>query len=247
MDRVSIEEQIKQLRSVGITLNENYSQSTVLEDFDEDDIEENPYEYLLISIAGNEFSDVVEEFGIIAPGDEQTYAGIFLKLDAMTGGNLGITNIKDNFEDLFSSDEDGFKDAQLEFECKGKVIHYNFLYEYNYLDINLFFRFNELLKKHSIGYQIYRYPLDESGIFVALSDESFSKLEKLLIGIEKIAYSDYSPDDEESMEDMMERVSEIKSMSNTQMKLLAYYIFYEKYIISAGILLILFLIYLLFW
>ncbi len=249
MNRVSVEEWIKNLCSTGISLNENFSLSTVLEDFDGDegDIEKNPYEYLLMSIAANEFSDVVAEFGIIVPGDDQTYGDIFLKLDSMTGGTLGITNVKDNFEDLFSSDEHGFKDARLEFRCKGKKVSYDLLYESNYLDPNLFFRFNELLTKHDIGYQIYHYPLDESGIFIALKKESLNKLEKLLTGIEEIAYSDYSPNDEDSMEDMRARVLDIKSMSDKHIKFLAYFVYFEKYIVSVGILFVLLLVYYLFW
>lgn len=196
MGRASIEEQIENLERIGITFNDKFDLDVIFEDFERDELESQPYDYLILSVANNEFCDSVANFGMGAIEPQgQSHADIFLKLDSMTGGSLGITEVKDNFDDLYSSSTDGLREAWVELNCRGENIHYDFLYDFEYLDQNVFFRFNELLKKHKIGYQIYNVPQDEHGIYVALQEGQFNKLEELVTDfeVEKITYREEMP------------------------------------------------------
>ena len=182
--RISVEDQIDNLRGFGIIPGNKSGLKEVFEDFSREEIEEEPYICLISSMASLNICQTLSTFsmGAIEP-QIQSYADIFVKLDAMTGKVLGLNNVKDNLEAIYFKRESGDEEraAWVQCSCKGEKLHFDFLYDFEFLDFNLFVRFNELLTKHGVDLQLYNIPCDGGDIFVVFSKKQFDEFKETVL------------------------------------------------------------------
>lgn len=161
MSNISVEEQISNLKNWGVVGDDTLDMDGLYEDWEKEELEETPYEYLLSSFASLGCCQKMRTFQMGAIEPQPGYADVLNELEIMTGGVLGLTDINDNFKDIFAGSSEKVQTytemhrAIVNFNCKGEAVCWNLLYEMEYLDHNLFYKFNELLKSHGSDLQIY--------------------------------------------------------------------------------------------
>ena len=194
MSKISIEEQIEQLDAIGILSAATISLAALYDEFDKDTYEEEPYTFLVSALAFAPSCEQIMNFEMGSIEPQPGYAEIFTDLETMTGKALGLDNIKDNFKDIFAGKAEVVDDilerskAVVEFTYNGTAASRSFVYGMEYLDSNVFYRYNELLRDHGSDMQIYHVP---EFVYLALTKAQYQQTKKLLRNeLEVIKYDD---------------------------------------------------------
>ncbi|WP_235822222.1 hypothetical protein [Gottfriedia luciferensis] len=148
--KVSFNEQLTLLQTIGIKLNENISEELLLKEFSLQEYENDPYLLLMLAMGGEVEIDNIYFNGsnniwyldtecIEDTGD---YVRIAERIKDLSNGHLEMTEINDvvDIENL---------EASLSFKLDGKEYHWSLKVDDDWLDITIIYKFNELLKLKS--------------------------------------------------------------------------------------------------
>lgn len=148
--KVSFNEQLTLLQTIGIKLNENISEELLLNEFSLQEYENEPYLLLMLAMGGEVEIDNIYFNGsndiwyldtecIEDTGD---YVRIAERIKDLSNGHLEMTEINDvvDIENL---------EASLSFKLDGKEYHWSLKVDDDWLDITIIYKFNELLKLKS--------------------------------------------------------------------------------------------------
>lgn len=181
----SLEDQLAYLKELGYDLNPGITNKHLLTGFARTDYENDPY-LMLLATMGSEtkiedgtwvpFSDKVWNFDsecIYVHGD---YSKIVHRLLNLTEGSLPITDVKDYV------DMDARK-AWISFSLDGKEIKWNLSVEDDWVDFDVFTKFEELLASRGDSKSLIIMP-DGQGCLIAYADANTLKKLNELPGLE---------------------------------------------------------------
>ena len=180
-ENLTIETQLKELRSCGIRLNIDVVEADLLMFDNKEELETEPYQGL-VKVLGHELER--KPYGPIANmlwmcdyeriEDHGDYASIVKRLELMTNFALELANIKD-----FVNIDTGV--AWVEFMYRGEQIHWDAEVEDDWMDPYLIVKYDELLKASGKDVRIYSNHTDYGQIafFAAFSSTEFNCFCKL--------------------------------------------------------------------
>lgn len=178
---VTIEEQLDQLRRIGITLKENIAVGEIL-DFERHKYEERPYLYLLMSL-GSEYqteegsfvyrSDEVWYFDRECIEDHGDYFKIMERIAELVKDDLSLSHIAD-FVDIENNE------AWISFTANGSEYKCNLVVRDDWLDIGIFKYMSKLLKMHGSSKRLFYADIDQHALLVILPMEQYENLNNLL-------------------------------------------------------------------
>lgn len=180
MARISLEQQLEQLATLGIVPNKTFKIKDVLGDFTQEELEEDPYNSIIASLASLECCPTLWTYRVGSIQPQPGYGSVIEKLESMTNGALGLKKVRDNFKQIFKGDYEEvsstLKRAWVEFDYNGTDVHWDFVYDADYTDFNVFGRFNELLAEHGSDLRVY---WDEEDIFAVFDPAQYKRYKKL--------------------------------------------------------------------
>lgn len=178
---IPLEEQLKKLENLGITLNSNVTIGNLLFEMNRKDLESKPYLFLLMALGGEfetsdnvwlHISDNIWYLDTECIEDNGDYVRIIERLIVLSQGILKIKNLTD-FVDIDN------KKANVSFELNGE--YYNWSMEVNddWLDINILYKLNTVLSKLNTEKRFFTAVIDQScliGFFTQSQAEELNKL-----------------------------------------------------------------------
>ncbi|KQY83307.1 hypothetical protein ASD24_13600 [Paenibacillus sp. Root52] len=175
---ISLEDQIDKLSVLGISLNPAINISDLLEAHSRTEFEEDPFQLLLICLGGEihknekwyEASEHVWYFDTECIEDQGDYVWIIEKLKKMT--KVDIRNVKDTIRP-------DVEEAMVSFEYNNQQIEWKLNFEDDWLDLEIFHRFNQLTNEER-DKRIAVMSLDQSCLIAYLTRAERKVLNKLL-------------------------------------------------------------------
>ncbi|MDQ0496054.1 hypothetical protein [Paenibacillus brasilensis] len=139
------EDQLNQLSEVGIFMRAELKKELLLEEISRSEYEEDPYNLLLLTLGGevevnDEFINVSDEIWYLDAEcieDHGDYARVIMRLESMT--KLNLNKITD-YVDIQNNT------AWVSFEYKNELIRWEMKVYDDWLDMEIFKKFNELIK-----------------------------------------------------------------------------------------------------
>ncbi len=171
------EDQLNQLSEVGIFMRAELKKELLLEEISRSEYEEDPYNLLLLTLGGEvevngEFINVSDEIWYLDAEcieDHGDYARVIMRLESMT--KLNLNKITD-YVDIQNNT------AWVSFEYKNELIRWEMKVYDDWLDMEIFKKFNELIKtKQSM--KLYISILDQGCLVGYFNKKQVIELNKL--------------------------------------------------------------------
>jgi hypothetical protein len=171
------ENQLNKLSELGIFMSADLKKELLLEEFSRNEYEEDPYNLLLLTLGGEvevngEFINVSEEIWYLDTEcieDHGDYARIIIRLENMT--KLNLNNITD-YVDIQNGT------AWVSFEYMNELIRWEMKVDDDWLDMEIFKKFNELIKTEQ-SMKLYISILDQGCLMGYFNKEQVIEINKL--------------------------------------------------------------------
>ncbi|MGG4214046.1 hypothetical protein [Paenibacillus sp. FSL L8-0638] len=171
------EDQLNKLSELGIFMSADLKKELLLEEFSRNEYEEDPYNLLLLTLGGEvevngEFINVSEEIWYLDTEcieDHGDYARIIIRLENMT--KLNLNNITD-YVDIQNGT------AWVSFEYMNELIRWEMKVYDDWLDMEIFKKFNELIKTEQ-SMKLYISILDQGCLMGYFNKEQVIEINKL--------------------------------------------------------------------
>ncbi|WP_254664498.1 MULTISPECIES: hypothetical protein [Paenibacillus] len=171
------ENQLNKLSELGIFMSADLKKELLLEEFSRNEYEEDPYNLLLLTLGGEvevngEFINVSEEIWYLDTEcieDHGEYARIIIRLENMT--KLNLNNITD-YVDIQNGT------AWVSFEYMNELIRWEMKVDDDWLDMEIFKKFNELIKTEQ-SMKLYISILDQGCLMGYFNKEQVIEINKL--------------------------------------------------------------------
>lgn len=171
------EDQLNQLSELGIFMRAGLKKELLLEETSRSEYEEDPYNLLLLTLGGEvevngEFINVSHEIWYLDAEcieDHEDYARVIMRLGNMT--KLKLNKLTD-YVDIQNST------AWVSFEYMNEFIRWEMKVEDDWLDMDIFRRFNELTKTEQ-SMKLYISNLDQGCLVGYFNQEQVIELNKL--------------------------------------------------------------------
>jgi hypothetical protein len=171
------ENQLNKLSELGIFMSADLKKELLLEEFSRNEYEEDPYNLLLLTLGGEvevngEFINVSEEIWYLDTEcieDHGDYARIIIRLENMT--KLNLNNITD-YVDIQNGT------AWVSFEYINELIRWEMKVYDDWLDMEIFKKFNELIKTEQ-SMKLYISILDQGCLMGYFNKEQVIEINKL--------------------------------------------------------------------
>lgn len=171
------EDQLNKLSELGIFMNADLKKELLLEEISRSEFEEDPYNLLLLTLGGEvevngEFINVSDKIWYLDTEcieDYGDYARVIMRLENMT--KLNLNKITD-YVDIQNST------AWVSFEYKNELIRWEMKVDDDWLDMEIFKKFNELIKTEQ-SMELYISILDQSCLVGYFNKEQVIELNKL--------------------------------------------------------------------
>lgn len=179
--RVPLDEQLAQLAEAGVTPADGVIREDLLSFETEEELEKAPYqgiiEVLGIDLEREPYTPVCHRLWMCdyeRIGDHRSYADILTRLELMTGGALGLTEISDHVDI-------GEESAWVEFTCDGERLRWDLEVNDDWMDPAVVVNYARLLKTKGKALRLYSNHEDfgQSALFGAFSAEDFKKFDAL--------------------------------------------------------------------
>ena len=179
--KITLEEQLATLRSVGIALNPGITEQDLLAFEQKEKFERVPYqgiiEVLGIDIEREPYTPITNKLWMCdyeRIEDHGAYKDVLVRLELMSGNSLGLTDIKD-FVDVEN------EQAWIEFKYKGDNIHWIMKVDNDWLDPSILVKYDALLKDSRAPVRIYSNHTDfgQSALLGAFTEQEFQVFSKL--------------------------------------------------------------------
>lgn len=175
--KIIFEDQLNKLSELGIFMSADLKKELLLEEFSRNEYEEDPYNLLLLTLGGEvevngEFINVSEEIWYLDTEcieDHGDYARIIIRLENMT--KLNLNNITD-YVDIQNGT------AWVSFEYMNELIRWEMKVYDDWLDMEIFKKFNELIKTEQ-SMKLYISILDQGCLMGYFNKEQVIELNKL--------------------------------------------------------------------
>ncbi|MEK4431747.1 hypothetical protein MHB54_21535 [Paenibacillus sp. FSL M7-0802] len=171
------ENQLNKLSELGIFMSADLKKELLLEEFSRNEYEEDPYNLLLLTLGGEvevngEFINVSEEIWYLDTEcieDHGDYARIIIRLENIT--KLNLNNITD-YVDIQNGT------AWVSFEYMNELIRWEMKVDDDWLDMEIFKKFNELIKTEQ-SMKLYISILDQGCLMGYFNKEQVIEINKL--------------------------------------------------------------------
>ncbi|WP_420539096.1 hypothetical protein ACN92M_16920 [Paenibacillus polymyxa] len=171
------EDQLNQLSELGIFMRSDFKKELLLEETSRSEYEEDPYNLLLFTLGGEvevngEFINVSDEIWYLDAEcieDHGDYARVIMRLGNMT--KLKLNKIT-NYVDIQNST------AGVSFEYKKELIRWEMKVDDDWLDMEIFKKFNELTQTEQ-SMKLYISILDQGCLVGYFNQEQVIELNKL--------------------------------------------------------------------
>ncbi|MEK5088731.1 hypothetical protein MKY98_17665 [Paenibacillus sp. FSL M8-0228] len=175
--KIIFEDQLNKLSELGIFMSADLKKELLLEEFSRNEYEEDPYNLLLLTLGGEvevngEFINVSEEIWYLDTEcieDHGDYARIIIRLENMT--KLNLNNITD-YVDIQNGT------AWVSFEYINELIRWEMKVYDDWLDMEIFKKFNELIKTEQ-SMKLYISILDQGCLMGYFNKEQVIEINKL--------------------------------------------------------------------
>ncbi|MCP3807723.1 hypothetical protein ACYCSE_01165 [Paenibacillus sp. SEL1] len=175
--KIIFEDQLNKLSELGIFMSAELKKELLLEEFSRNEYEEDPYNLLLLTLGGEvevngEFINVSEEIWYLDTEcieDHGDYARIIIRLENMT--KLNLNNITD-YVDIQNGT------AWVSFEYMNELIRWEMKVDDDWLDMEIFKKFNELIKTEQ-SMKLYISILDQGCLMGYFNKEQVIEINKL--------------------------------------------------------------------
>ncbi len=175
--KIIFEDQLNKLSELGIFMSADLKKELLLEEFSKNEYEEDPYNLLLLTLGGEvevngEFINVSEEIWYLDTEcieDHGDYARIIIRLENMT--KLNLNNITD-YVDIQNGT------AWVSFEYMNELIRWEMKVYDDWLDMEIFKKFNELIKTEQ-SMKLYISILDQGCLMGYFNKEQVIEINKL--------------------------------------------------------------------
>ncbi|MCP3793085.1 MULTISPECIES: hypothetical protein [Paenibacillus] len=175
--KIIFEDQLNKLSELGIFMSADLKKELLLEEFSRNEYEEDPYNLLLLTLGGEvevngEFINVSEEIWYLDTEcieDHGDYARIIIRLENMT--KLNLNNITD-YVDIQNDT------AWVSFEYMNELIRWEMKVDDDWLDMEIFKKFNELIKTEQ-SMELYISILDQGCLMGYFNKEQVIEINKL--------------------------------------------------------------------
>ncbi|AOK89207.1 hypothetical protein AOU00_04850 [Paenibacillus polymyxa] len=175
--KIIFEDQLNKLSELGIFMSADLKKELLLEEFSRNEYEEDPYNLLLLNLGGEvevngEFINVSEEIWYLDTEcieDHGDYARIIIRLENMT--KLDLNNITD-YVDIQNGT------AWVSFEYMNELIRWEMKVDDDWLDMEIFKKFNELIKTEQ-SMKLYISILDHGCLMGYFNKEQVIEINKL--------------------------------------------------------------------
>ncbi|MGV6938754.1 hypothetical protein ACWA2B_25530 [Paenibacillus sp. CMM36] len=175
--KIIFEDQLNKLSELGIFMSADLKKELLLEEFSRNEYEEDPYNLLLLTLGGEvevngEFINVSEEIWYLDTEcieDHGDYARIIIRLENMT--KLNLNNITD-YVDIQNGT------AWVSFEYMNELIRWEMKVYDDWLDMEIFKKFNELIKTEQ-SMKLYISILDQGCLMGYFNKEQVIEINKL--------------------------------------------------------------------
>ncbi|MCF2719597.1 hypothetical protein LWE69_21475 [Paenibacillus sp. UKAQ_18] len=176
--KIIFEDQLNKLSELGIFMSAESKKELLLEEFSRNEYEEDPYNLLLLTLGGEvevngEFINVSEEIWYLDTEcieDHGDYARIIIRLENMT--KLNLNNITD-YVDIQNGT------AWVSFEYMNELIRWEMKVDDDWLDMEIFKKFNELIKTEQ-SMKLYISILDQGCLMGYFNKEQVIEINKLI-------------------------------------------------------------------
>ncbi|MCP3779093.1 hypothetical protein [Paenibacillus sp. MZ03-122A] len=176
--KIIFEDQLNKLSELGIFMSAELKKELLLEEFSRNEYEEDPYNLLLLTLGGEvevngEFINVSEEIWYLDTEcieDHGDYARIIIRLENMT--KLNLNNITD-YVDIQNGT------AWVSFEYMNELIRWEMKVDDDWLDMEIFKKFNELIKTEQ-SMKLYISILDQGCLMGYFNKEQVIEINKLI-------------------------------------------------------------------
>ncbi|SDH44083.1 hypothetical protein [Desulfosporosinus hippei] len=178
---VKLEDQIKNLKNIGLELSPGFTIEHLLKEFDRKEFEKDPYK-LLLAVMGGEveledqssvpLSNKVWHFDTECIEDRGDYVRIANRLCDLSQGLLQITNLKD-FVDIDN------RQAWISFSLDGQEYKWDLKIENDWVDPGIFSKFAELLNTKSKTQRFIIMVLGQDCIIALAEHDQLQKLNQL--------------------------------------------------------------------
>ena len=179
--RVPLDEQLAQLAEAGVTPGDGVVREDLLSFETEEELEKAPYqgiiEVLGIDLEREPYTPICHRLWMCdyeRIEDHGSYADILTRLELMTDGALGLTEIRDHVDI-------GEESAWVEFTCDGERIRWDPEVNDDWMDPVVIVNYDRLLKAKGKTLRLYSNHEDfgQSALFAAFSAEDFRKFDAL--------------------------------------------------------------------
>ncbi len=175
--KIIFEDQLNKLSELGIFMSADLKKELILEEFSRSEYEEDPYNLLLLTLGGEvevngEFINVSEEIWYLDTEcieDHGDYARIIIRLENMT--KLNLNNITDYVNIQNST-------AWVSFEYMNELIRWEMKVDDDWLDMEIFKKFNELIKTEQ-SMKLYISILDQGCLMGYFNKEQVIEINEL--------------------------------------------------------------------
>ncbi|MEC0183118.1 hypothetical protein P4H61_16655 [Paenibacillus peoriae] len=180
--KISLEDQINTFNELGICIGSNISIDYLLENFDREEYEQNPY-YTLLTVIGEELTNAKDElviasndvwhFDMECVEDEDIYTELANKMIMLSKGKLPLRNIKS----IVDHDNE---EAWISFELFKKEYNWELHYNYDWFDIGLVKKFSDLCSELHLEERYIFLNLGQDCIISFCNLDQFKKINKLM-------------------------------------------------------------------
>jgi len=181
-ERIPFENQLAALDRIGIRLNDGVSPDVLIQEHSKEEYEEQPYYLLLLAMGSEVFdSDGKESYNsndiwyldTECIEDHGDYVRVIKRIADLIQDDVVISDISD-YVDIENNE------ARISFEVNGEFKKYDLAVDDDWLDINVFRIFSELLREHGSQRQFFYSVVDQSILVGIFTKEQFKEMRKLI-------------------------------------------------------------------
>lgn len=187
---MTIEEKLAALARCGLKLKDQFSMADLEESWGREALDEPGWDLVLVCLGMTQeeppwtpHCDILWHFDSECIEDDGDYIKIAKRMMEMTQGSLVFSDIEDHVDI-----ETG--EAWLHFKCHGDPIHITCEVQDDWVDLDLFSRFVELLEEYDPGKIFIHHDLGGQGqdcIIGCVTREQFASLQKLIPAMQPLA------------------------------------------------------------